>query len=194
MRMLKLYGKSIACPLSLIFQSVLNDGVFPDDWKKSNIVPCHEKDSKSLIKNYRPISLLPIFSKVFEVLIYNSLYNYFIQKKHFTERQSGFMPGDPCVAQLLSITHEIYKSFDYNPSLDVRGVFLDISKAFDKVWHDGLILKLQTYGIDGKLLKLLMSYLKDRQQRVLLNGHTSSFSRCSARICFGTIIVSNIYE
>ena len=74
---------------------------------KSNIVPCHKKDSKNLIKNYRPISLLPIFSKVFERLIYNSLYNYFIQNKLFTECQSGFMPGDSCVAQLLSIAYEI---------------------------------------------------------------------------------------
>ena len=65
------------------------------------------------------------------------------------------MPGDSCVAQLLSITHEIYNSFDYNPSVDIRGVFLDISKAVDEVWHDDLIFKLQTYGIDGKLLKLL---------------------------------------
>ena len=71
------------------------------------------------------------------------------------------MPSDSCVPQLLSITHEIYKSFDYNPSVDIRGVFLDILKAFDKVWHDGLIFKLQAYGIDHKLLKLLKSYLKD---------------------------------
>ena len=159
--MIKLCGKSIAHPISLIFQSILNDGVFPDDREKSNIVQCHKKDSKNLIKNYRPISLLPIISKVFERLIYNSLYNYFIQNKLFTECQSGFMPGDSCVAQLLSITHEIYNSFDYNQSVDIRGVFLDISKAFDKVWHDGLIFKLQMYGIDGKLLKLLKSYLKD---------------------------------
>ena len=75
--MIKLCGKSIARPLSLIFQSILNDGVFPDDWKKRNIVPCHKKDSKNLIKNYRSISLPPIFSKAFERLIYNSLYNYF---------------------------------------------------------------------------------------------------------------------
>ena len=172
--MIKHCGKSIALPLSLIFQSILNDGVFPDDLKKSNIVSCQKKDSKNLIKNYRPISLLPIFSKLFERLIYNSLYKYFIQNKLFTEYQSGFMPRDSRVAQLLSISHEIYKSFDCSPSIDIRGVFLDISKAFDKVWHDGLIFKLQTYGIDGKLLKLLKSYLKDRQQRVLLNGQTSS--------------------
>ena len=82
------------------------------------------------------------------------------------------MLGYSCVSQLLSITQEIYKRFYHNPTVDVRGVFLDISKAFDKVCHDGLIFKLQTYGIDSKLLKLLKSYLKDRQQWVLLNEET----------------------
>ena len=76
------------------------------------------------------------------------------------------MPGDSCVVQLLSIAHEIFNSFDYNPSVDIRGVCLDISKAFDTVWHDGLLFKLQTCGIDGKLLKLLKIYLKDPQQWV----------------------------
>ena len=90
------------------------------------------------------------------------------------------MPGDSCVAQLLSITHEIFNSFDYNPSVDIRGIFLDISKAFDKVLHDGLIFKLQMYSIDGKLLKLLKSYLKDRQQPALLNGQTSSWKNVLA--------------
>ena len=130
--------------------------------KSNNPVPCHKKDIKNLIQNYRSISVLAIFSKVFERWIYNCLYNYFTQKKLFTDCQSGFMPGDSCVSQLLSITHEIYKSFDCNPPVDIRGVFLDISKAFGKVWHDCLIFKLQSYDIDGKLLKLLKGYLKDR--------------------------------
>ena len=95
--------------------------MFPDDWEKSNVVPTHKRDSKNLIKNYRPISLLPIFSKIFERLIFNSLFNYFIQNKLFTECQSGFIPGDSCVAQLLSVTHEIYKSFDCNSPQDIRG-------------------------------------------------------------------------
>ena len=156
--MIEVCGKSITRPLNLIFQSVLNNGLSPDD-----IVSCHKKDSKNSIKHYRPISLLPIFCKAFERLIYNSLYNYFIQNKLFTEWHSGFMPGDSCAAQVLSNTHEIYYSFDYNPAVDIRGVFLDISKAFDKAWNDGLIFKFQTCGIDDKLSKLLKSYLKDRQ-------------------------------
>ena len=104
-------GKSIAPPLGLFLWSILNDEVFPDDWEKSNVVPCLKKDSKNLIKNYWPISLLPILSKVFERLTYNSLYNYFIQKILFDECQSGFIPCDSCVAKLLSMTHEICKSF-----------------------------------------------------------------------------------
>ena len=83
--MIKHCGKSIALSLSLVFQSILNDGVFQNDWKKINIASCHKKESKNSTKNYRPISLLPFFSKVFERLIYNFVYNYFIKKKRFTE-------------------------------------------------------------------------------------------------------------
>ena len=81
--------------------------------------------------------------------------------------------------QLLFITHEIYKSFDCNPSVDVRGTFLDISKAFDKVWHDGLIYKLKLYGVENKLLNLIQNYLTNRQQRVLLNERTSKWTNRS---------------
>ena len=120
--------------------------MFPDDWKKKQCSSNPQRRSKNLIKNYRPTSLLPFFSKVFERVIFNSLFNYFIPNKLFTECQSGFIPGDSCVAQLLSITHEIYKSFDCNPSYHVRRTFLDILKAFDKAWHKSLIFKLKSYG------------------------------------------------
>ena len=117
----------------------LEVGVYPDNWKKSHVVPIHKNGSKNLIKNYRSINLLPVFGKVFDRIIFNSLFNCFLERKLFTECQSGFLPGDSCISQLLSITHEIYKSFDCNPSVDVRGTFIDITKAIDKVWHDGLI-------------------------------------------------------
>ena len=130
--MIKLCGKTIAIPLKLIFRSMIKEGVFSNDWKKSSVLPIHKRASINLIKNYRPISLLPIFSKGCERLVINSLFNYFIQNKLFTECQSDFIPGDSCAAQLLSITHEIYKSFDCNPPYDIRGTFLDISKAFRK--------------------------------------------------------------
>ena len=154
--------------------------------KKSNVVTVHKKESTNLTKDYRPISLLPIFSKIFERLIFNSLYNYLMQNKLFTECQSGFIPGDSCVAQLLSIAHEIYKSFDCNPPADTREIFLDISKAFPKVWHEGLIFKLKTYGII--LLKFLINYLEDRKQRVALNGQTSSWKNILAGVPQGSVL------
>ena len=114
--------------------------------------------------------------------------NYFIQNKLFTESQSGFIPGDSCVAQLLPITHEIYKSFDCNPTYDIRGTFLDILKACDKVWHKDLIFKLKSYGVDGSLLKLMENYLTGRQQRVVLNGQTSSWKNILAGVPQGSVL------
>ena len=114
--------------------------------------------------------------------MFNSLFNYFIQNKLFTDCQSGFIPGDLCVSQLLSITHEIHKSYDCNPPRDIRGTFLHISKAFDKVWHKGLIFKLKSYGVDGSLLKLIENYLTCPQQRFVLNGQTSSWKNILAGV------------
>ena len=120
------------CLLNLYLKQ-LSKKKFPDIWKIANVVPVHKKEEKNLLRNYRPISLLPIFSKIFERVIYYCLFNYFVANKLFTPAQSGFLPGDSCIAQLFSIIHEIQTNFDTNPPADVRGVFLDISKAFDKV-------------------------------------------------------------
>ena len=84
--------------------------------------------------------------------------------------------------------HSIYSDFDHNPSLEVRGNFLDISKAFDKVWHDGLLYKLESFGISGNLLKLFHSYLNNRQQRVVLNGQYSKWAPILAGVPQGSIL------
>ena len=162
-KMIQICGESIALPLKLLFETALKEKKFPDIWKLANVVPVHKKEEKKLLKNYRPISLLPIFSKIFERVIYNSLFNHFVCNKLSTPSQSGFLPGDSCIAQLLSIIHEIQTSLDSNPPADVRGVFLDISKAFDKVWHKGQPYKLKSYGVEGELLSLLDCYLRDRK-------------------------------
>ena len=101
-----------------------------------------------------------------------------IQNDLISQHQSGFKPGDSCINHLLLITHEIYQSLD--EGFDVRSVFLDISKAFDKVWHDGIIFKLKQDGISGNLSNLLSNFLKNRKQRVVLNGQTSSWADVNA--------------
>ena len=90
------------------------------------------------------MSLLPICVKILERLLHNRLYEYFIENELISSSQSGFRPGDSCINQLLSITHDIYRSFDNG--FEVRGVYLDISKAFDKVWHKDLTYKLNKMG------------------------------------------------
>ena len=110
--------------------------------------------------------MLPICSKIFERIIYNNTYNYLIDNNLISQNQSGFKRGDSCINQLISITHDILNSLD--EGLEVRGVFLDISKAFDKVWHDGLIYKLQQNGISGELLNILIDFLSNRKQRLVM--------------------------
>ena len=154
----------------------------------SSIILVHKKNDKQLVNNYQPISLLPIFGKIFEKVICNQIYSFLLEEKLLNQNQSGFRPSDSCIDQLLAITHDIFETFDVNPSLEVRSVFLDISKAFDKVWHEGLLYKLKSMGISGELYDLLENYLSGRFQRVVLNGQTSSRRPVLAGVPQGSIL------
>ena len=187
-RMIKMCDSSLIKPLKLIFQNCLRHGFFPETWKRANVVPVHKKNEKNLKENYRPISLLPIFSKILEKLIYESLYSHLERENLLNPNQSGFRPGDSTINQLLSITHSVFEAFDCNPTLEVRSVYLDISKAFDRVWHDGLLYELKRCGVSGNLLLLLQSFLSDRKQRTVLNGQASTLGNISAGVPQGSIL------
>ena len=187
-RMIKICDKSILKPLILLFENSMKSSYYPDIWKRSNIIPVHKKNDKQLVNNYRSISLLPIFGKIFEKIIFNRIYNFLSEENLLNNNQSGFRPSDSCVNQLLSITHEIFEAFDCNPTLEVRSVFLDISKAFDKVWQEGLLYKLKSVGISGELIKLLENYLSNRLQMVVLNGQTSPWRPVLAGVAQGSIL------
>ena len=109
-RMLKLCGESVLILLQLIFKSCLESGTFPSEWKKPNVVPVHKKGDKQTLKNYRLIKLLPICRKIFEILMYNKMFEYLIENDLISHSQSGFKPRYSYINQLLSITHEIDRS------------------------------------------------------------------------------------
>ena len=129
-----------------------------------------------------------MFGKIFERIIFDNIYRYLDENKLLNTNQSEFRPKDSCVYQLIEITHNIFSSFDCNPTLETRAVFLDISKAFDKVWHRGLIHKLESIGISGNLLNLMESFLSERCQRVLNNGQSSEWASIKAGVPQGSIL------
>ena len=134
------------------------------------------------------MSLLSIFGKIFERLIFSSLYQFLEEHKLFSIHHSAFFCDDSCINQLLFIVHTSYKAFDAYPTLDARGVFLDMFEAFDKVWHVGLIYELKSVGVSGFLLKLIQSFLTSRFQRVLLNGQTSEWLSVKSGVPQGSIL------
>ena len=187
-RMLKICCGSISKPLSKIVKKCLSDGYFPQSWKKANVIPIHKKNSKQDIKNYRPISLLPICGKIMEKAIFNDLYYHLFSNNLISERQSGFRKNDSTIKQLISIVHDIHSVLDYNPPKNIQAVFLDISKAFYKVWHDGLLHKLKRNGVNGNMLKIIESFISDRMQRVTINGSNSDWIAVEAGVPQGSVL------
>ena len=150
------------------------------------MTPIHKKDDKSDISNYRPISLLNTIGKVFEKLVNKHVYNFFVSNNTISCLQSGFVQGDSTVNQLVSIYNTFCNALD--DGKEVRAVFLDISKAFGRVWHKGLLLKLNSVGIRGSLLLWFSDYLTNRRQRVFLPGDCSDWTLTKAGVPQGSIL------
>ena len=176
----------IAPSLCKLFNATLWHCKVPCIWKQANVTPIHKKGDKSDPNNYRPVSLLSIPGKVLEKIIFKHIFNHIRDNSILTEWQSGFMPGCSTVSQLLEIYHKFCQSVESGK--EVRVIFLDISRAFDRVWHAGLLYKLKLIGIDGSLLAWITDYLKDREQRVCLDGVFSEWCRILAGVPQGSIL------
>ncbi len=161
-------------------------GVFPNKWKESFISPVFKKAARYIKENYRPVSLLSCVSKIMERVVFNGLYNFFKDNGILTPRNSGFKERDSTINQLIHLCDNIYHGLD--DSKDVCLVFLDVSKAFDKVYHPALLHKLESYGIEGDLLAWLASYLKGRRQKVVINGVSSDWNEINASVPQGSIL------
>ena len=139
------------------------------------------KNRQTVTKNCRPISLLSISGKVLERLLYNSMFEFFIQNKLITPNQSRFKTGDSYINQIIFITHKIYKLFD--DGCEVQGVFLDISKAFDKVWQQGLHYKLRQNCISGELSNTLTDFFIKKIREILIKIKGRNQERFSVLWC-----------
>ena len=129
-----------------------------------------------------PFSLLHFGAKIYKKILFKYLCNFFKYNNLVTNKQSGFRPGDSTINQLIDFVDEIHQAFDSKQSLEIRSVFLNISKAFDKIWHDGVSFMLKQNRIDGVLLTLLTNYLVKRKQRVVLNGISSEWKEIESGV------------
>ena len=185
-RILKELADSLSLPLSDIFNYSLSSGKLPSVWKLANVTPIHKKDDPSDVSNYRPISLLSTIGKVLEKIVHKYVFNFFRDNRVITSLQSGFIPGDSTVNQLVDVYNTFCKALDEGK--EVRAVFCDISKAFDRVWHRGLLFKLQIAGISGSLLQWFTDYLHNRKQRVVLPGANSDWTSVNSGVPQGSIL------
>ena len=177
-RLLKELAQPLALPLSDLFNLSLSSGSVSNIWKEANVSPIHKKSDPSDVSNYRPISLLSTVSKVLEIIVHKYLFNFFRDNNVITAFQSGLVPGDSTVNQLINIYNTFCKALDEGKK--VRAIFCDISKAFDRVWHKGRLFKLKSAGVSGSLLTWFSDYLNDIKQRVVLPGANSSWTSVNA--------------
>ena len=164
----------------------MKDCLFPCSWKIANVLPLYKKGDPSQVSNYRPVSLLSCVSKIMERIIFKHLYNYFYENDLFYKYQAGFLPGHSTVYQLIETYDHILKAVDQGKSCCM--VFCDLSKSFDRVWHEGLLFKLHTYGVTGNLFKWFDSYLVNRKQRVLYRNFTSTPKPVYAGVPQGSVL------
>jgi hypothetical protein len=157
------YHKFIS-PLTHIFNLSLSQGFFPNEMKIAKVVPLFKSGDSQHVTNYRPVSILPLFSKMFEKLMFNRLHNFIESNNLIYEYQFGFRTKYSTNLALIILIDKILSAIDSGNL--VIGVFLDLKKAFDTVNHNILLNKLQKYGIRGKALDWLTDYLRDRKQYV----------------------------
>ena len=184
--MLKAVAKEISVPLSILFNRSFAEGVFANSLKVSNVLPLYKNDDKSLPSNYRPISLLSNIGKLQERIIFKHIYNHLHENNLLYKYQSGFLPNHSTTYQLIDIYHHICQTFDTDQFSCT--VFCDVSKAFDRVWHKGLIFKLKQYGISGSLLNCVTDYLNNRTQRVFIRSCMSSSLPINAGVPQGSVL------
>jgi hypothetical protein len=167
-KIIRIAAPIIANSLTRIFNTAIYSETVPSEWKLARVIPLHKNGPRNMLNNYRPISILPIVSKVFEKALYGQLYDYFVVNNLLSQNQFGFRQFHSTASALLDSTNEWFINMDRG-QFNIA-VFLDLQKAFDTINHNILIKKLDLYGLQKPALNLLGSYLENRFQMCTVNG------------------------
>ena len=186
-RILQKLARELAPVLHFIFEQSLNTGDLPAEWTLANVAPIFKKGSKLQAVNYRPVSLTCISCKLFEHIVCKHILGHLEDHEILTDLQHGFRSGRSCETQLITTFHDIASAYNKKGSqIDIA--VLDFSKAFDTVPHDGLLSKLKHYGIDDKIWLWISNFLKQRKQRVVVDGIQSDMVTVDSGVPQGTVL------
>jgi hypothetical protein len=164
----------------------METGEIPRDWRCANVTPIHRKGSRSSVENYRPVSLTSQISKLMESLIRDAIEAHLEKNFLLRDSQHGFRKGRSCLTNLLSFLDEVSEKIENGECVDA--IYLDLAKAFDKVPHQRLLLKLENYGIRGKVHNWISAWLSDRSQRVCLQGKVSGWRTVASGVPQGSVL------
>ena len=185
-KIIKETAKQLTKPLRLLFQESRTVATVPKAWKIAHVTPLYKKDSKLNPSNYRPISLTSIIGKVMETIIRNNLMKHMETNNLFSKEQHGFRKGGSCVTQLHEVLEDWTDKLDKKQEIDV--IYFDFEKAFDRVPHKRLVIKLKGYGVQGNLLRWIENILSNRVQKVLVNGEESNPAPVTSGIPQGSVL------
>ena len=185
-RVLRELATDIAPILTIIFQSSINTGVVPSDWRDANVSPIYKKGTHYDPANYRPVSLTSVPCKILEHVVTSALMTHLEENNILRPEQHGFRKSRSCETQLLDFCEELNENLEKGRQSDI--VIMDFAKAFDKVNHSLLIHKLQHYGVIGNINQWLNSFLSGRRQAVIVNGTTSEFVSVRSGVPQGSVV------
>ena len=176
----------IAPAITLIFQASLNHGSIPLTWRKALVVPISKKDSKSDTSNHRPISLTSVFSKLCEHILHSTIPIHLANHKILSDAQHGFRKRKSCDTQLLLTMNDFARGLEDKNQTDI--IFLDFTKAIDKVSHQGLLRKAYYYGIRGHTFKWIERFLDNRSKQVVIDGYFSFDAKITSGVPQGSVL------
>ena len=178
--------EQISIPLARVFNLSLKEGVVPFEWKEANIIPLFENGSRNKSDNYRPVSLTSVICKLLERLIKDHMVDFLVKHKLLNSSQHGFLKARSCLTNMLCFLEEITKWIDVGSPVDI--IYLDFQKAFDKVPHQRLLLKLKAHGIGDSITDWIEQWLTDRRQRGVVDGEVSNWKSVLSGVPQGSVL------